>query len=416
MRKYLDLFFNRRMLVIFIMGFSSGLPLALTGSTLKARISETDVSLTAIGVFSLVGLPYSLKLLWSPFFDRFTPPLGRRRGWLLITQIALMIALVVMAYLEPAHAIVAVGFTALAIAFFSASQDVAIDAYRREILPDIELAWGNSLAVNGYRVAMLVSGGLALILVDRIGWTNVYLLMAACIGIGLITTLLAAEPQVDAPPPRSLVQAYAEPLKDLFSRQGAWWVLGFVFLYKLGDAMALEMTIPFYKKFLMFSNDEVGKVVKLFGFWGVIVGGVFGSIGVVRFGLYRALLAFGVFQIVCILGFAWLATQGHNVTALASVVLAENLTVGMSTAAYVTFIATQTNKRFSATQFALLSSITSLPRVIFGSTTGWIAQTYGYQNLFFLCAALGLPALLILPRVRSYALATAEHLSKHAPQ
>ena len=403
MRKYLRLFLNRRMLVIFIMGFSSGLPLALTGSTLKARIAESNVDLTTIGLFSLVGLPYTLKLLWSPFFDRFVPPLGRRRGWLVITQICLAVAIAVMAFLEPAHAIVAVGVTALIIAFCSASQDVAIDAYRREILPDIELAWGNSLAVNGYRVAMLVSGGLALILADHMSWQNVYLLMAALVGVGIVTTFLASEPVVEAPPPKTLAQAYSEPLKELFGRYRIGWILVFVFLYKLGDAMALEMTIPFYKNFLGFSKTEIGSVVKVFGFWGVIVGGLIGSLGVVRFGLYRALLIFGIFQILCLLGFAWLATQGNNVTALAGVVLAENLTVGMSTSAYVTFIATQTNKRFSATQFALLSSITGLPRVLFGSATGWIAQTFGFQNLFLFCAVLGVPALLMIPTVRRYA-------------
>ncbi len=403
MRKYFDLLFNRRMLVVFVMGFSSGLPLALTGSTLKARIAESHISLTTIGIFSLVGLPYTLKLLWSPFFDRFSPPMGRRRGWLLITQVALVLSLIVMAFLEPAQAIIAVGVTAFIIAFFSASQDIAIDAYRREILSDVELAWGNSLVVSGYRIAMLVSGGLALILADHLSWTNVYLLMAACACIGIVTTILAQEPVVNAPPPRTLSQAYAEPLKDLFSRNGIFWILGFVFLYKLGDAMALEMTIPFYKNFLHFTNTEVGSIVKVFGFWGVIVGGLLGGVGVIRFGLYRALLIFGIFQILCLLGFAWLSNQGHDVSALAGVVLAENLTVGMSTAAYVTFIATQTNKRFSATQFALLSSITGLPRVIFGSTTGWIAEHYGFQSLFLFCAALGIPALLMLPRVRASA-------------
>jgi PAT family beta-lactamase induction signal transducer AmpG len=412
MRKYLDVLFNRRMLVILIMGFSSGLPLALTGSTLKARISESHVDLTTIGLFSLVGLPYTLKLLWSPFFDRFTPSMGRRRGWLILTQFALLIGLAVMAFLEPSQAIIAVGATAIVIAFFSASQDVAIDAYRREILPDVELAWGNSLVVTGYRVAMLVSGGLALILADHMSWTAVYLVMAGCMLIGIVTTFLAEEPQIVGTPPKTLVQAYGEPLKDLFSREGVALILGFIFLYKLGDAMALEMTIPFYKS-LQFTKTEIGSIVKIFGFWGVITGGFLGGIGVIRFGLYRALFIFGVIQIVAILGFAWLATMGHDLTALASVILLENLTVGMSTAAYVTYLAIQTNKRFSATQFALLSSITSLPRVIFGSTTGWFAEHYGFQNLFFFCAALGIPALLMIFAIRK--LEIPEPANKSAP-
>lgn len=399
MQKYLKLLFNKRMLVVFIMGFSSGLPLALTGSTLKARISEAHIDLTTIGLFSLVGLPYTLKLFWSPIFDRFVPPLGRRRGWLLITQIGLIAALAVMAFLEPAQAIIAVGATALVIAFFSASQDVAIDAYRREILPDVELAWGNSLAVNGYRVAMLVSGGLALIMADHLSWTQVYLAMAGCMLVGLVTTLVSQEPQVDVPPPKTLLQAYGEPLKELFSRRQVWFVLLFIFLYKLGDAMALEMTTPFYRNFLGFTKTEIGAIVKVFGFWGVIVGGLIGSIGVIRLGLFRALFLFGIFQIMCILGFAWLTNQGHNVSGLSAVILAENLTVGMSTAAYVTFLSTQTNKRFTAAQYALLSSITGLPRVIFGSSTGWIAEHFGWMSLFGFCAALGVPALLMIPRL-----------------
>lgn len=400
MRKYLKAFFNPRALVIFVLGFSSGLPLALSASTLKARISESHIDLTTIGFFSLVGLPYSLKLFWSPIFDRFTPPFGRRRSWLLITQAFVILSLIVMAYLEPSTNIAAVGITAVAIAFFSASQDIVIDAYRREILPDIELAWGNSLTFTGYRVAMLVSGGVALILADKTSWTNVYLCMAACMLPGVVASLLAKEPQVPGTKPKSIAQAYAEPLKDLLRRQGIWIILAFIFLYKLGDAMALEMTIPFYKKFLGFTNTEVGAVVKIFGFWGVIAGGILGSIGVIRLGLYRALLVFGVFQILCLLGFAWLATMGHNINALAAVVLAENLTVGMSTSAYLTYLSIQTNKRFSATQFALLSAITSLPRIIFGSATGWIAQTFGFQALFLFCAALGIPALLLIFVIR----------------
>jgi PAT family beta-lactamase induction signal transducer AmpG len=405
----LRILFNRRILVVFIMGFASGLPLALTGSTLKARITDAGVDLTTVGFFSLVGLPYVLKLFWSPFFDRYAPFLGRRRGWLTLTQVALIATLAMMAFVDPAKELAVVAATAVAIAFFSASQDIVIDAYRREILPDIELAWGNSLAVNGYRVAMLVSGGLALILADRIGWTGTYLAMAACVGIGLVTTFFAEEPKVDGPPPKTLAGAYAEPLKELFSRHGALWILGFIFLYKLGDAMALENTMFFYKNTLKFTNTEIGAIVKLFGFWGVIGGGLVGSLVVIRFGLFKSLFAFGVCQILCILGFAWLATTTHNLTGLAAVVLSENVTVGMSTAAYVTYISTQTNKRFSASQYALLSSITGLPRVIFGSLTGWLAATIGWQMFFLFCALIAIPALLLIPKIHRLSIANKDH-------
>jgi PAT family beta-lactamase induction signal transducer AmpG len=409
MRKYLDILFNRRMLVVFVMGFSSGLPLALTGGTLKARLTDAGLDLKTIGFFSLVGLPYVWKLIWSPFFDRYAPFLGRRRGWLLITQVFLIAALAAMAFIDPATEIALVAIAAVAIAFFSASQDIVIDAYRREILTDVELAWGNSLAVNGYRIAMLVSGGLALILADYVNWTNTYLLMSACVGVGLITTLFAPEPQVEGAVPKTIIEAYAAPLKDLFSRQGALWVLAFVFLYKLGDAMALENTMFFYKKYLGFSNEEVGTIVKIFGFWGVIAGGILGSLVVIRIGLFKSLFIFGVFQILCILGFAWLTTVGHSTTALASVVLSENLTVGMSTSAYVTYIATQTNKHFTASQYALLSSITGLPRVIFGSTTGWLAEVMGWQMFFVFCAGIAIPALFMIPMLHRLSIANRAH-------
>lgn len=397
MRKYIDILLNKRMLVVFIMGFASGLPLALTGSTLKARITDAHIDLTTVGFFSLVGLPYVAKLLWSPIFDRYALPLGRRRGWLLVTQAGLIASLIAMAFMNPEQSLPLVGLTAVIIAFFSASQDIVVDAYRREILPDVELAWGNSLYVYGYRVAMLVSGGLALMLADHMSWTDVYLVMAAAAGIGLLTSLFAEEPKVGGSPPKSLVEAYAEPLKDLFSRSGAFVILGFIFLYKLGDAMALENSVFFYKSALQFQNQEIGAIVKLFGFWGVIGGGLIGSLVVIRFGLFKALFVFGVAQIACILGFAWLSTVGHDRTALAGVILAENLTVGMSTAAYVTYIATQVDKRFSAAQYALLSSITGLPRVVFGASAGYLADHMGWFSFFIFCGVLGVPALVMIP-------------------
>jgi PAT family beta-lactamase induction signal transducer AmpG len=233
--------------------------------------------------------------------------------------------------------------------------------------------------------------------------------MAAFVGLGLITTFFAQEPKVEGKMPRSLVEAYAEPLRDLFSRRGAFAILGFVLLYKLGDAMALENTMYFYKNYLGFSNEQVGKIVKLFGFWGVIAGGLIGPIVVIRIGLFKSLFVFGVFQIVCILGFAWLATIEKSTMALAGVILAENLTVGMSTSAYVTYIATQTNKHFTASQYALLSSISGLPRVVFGSVTGWLAAQLGWQMFFIFCAAIAVPALLMIPYLHRLSLVNRDH-------
>ena len=398
MRKYLELLFNKRILVVMLMGFASGLPLALTGSTLKARITDAHIDLTTIGFFSLVGIPYTLKLLWAPFFDRYSFVLGRRRGWLIITQVALVIALVIMSTLDPAHALAAVAITAVCVSFIAASQDIAIDAYRREILSEDQFAWGMSLAISAYRIAMLVSGGLALVLADMMSWTQVYLIMAAIVALGILTTLFADEPEVRGDRPKTLSEAYSEPLKELFSRKNALWILLFIFFYKLGDAMALEQTTPFYKS-LGFTWTEIGAIVKLFGTVGVLAGGFIGSFWILRFGLRNSLLAFGILQIFAILGFAWLSTMGHDRSALSVVILVENLTVGMSTAAYVTYLAQQTDKRFTAAQYALLSSIVGLPRVIFGSTTGWMAATYGWQSMFIFCACLGIPALLILMKI-----------------
>jgi PAT family beta-lactamase induction signal transducer AmpG len=398
MRKYFDLLFDRRMLITLLMGFSSGLPLALTGSTLKIRITQAGATLTMIGFFSIVSYPYAIKFLWAPFFDRYSPPTGRRRGWLFITQIGLMLSLV--AFLEPAHALFAVACTAVVIAFFSASQDAVIDAFRRESLSEEQYAWGTSLYVQGYRVAMMVSGALALYLSDHMSWRDVYLIMAACGAVGLITTFFAEEPAAKLEPPVSIWQSYALPLKDMLLRPDILWILLFVFLYKFGEIGALEMTSPFYKA-LGFSNTEIGGVVKIVGFWAALAGSFLGGIGIIRLGLWRALALFGVFQIIAVLSFVVLNSLGHSLAGLTGVILLENLVVGMSTAAYLTYMAQQTNREFSATQFALLSGLTNTPKLIAGPLSGFVADQFGWATMFIMCAVLLGPGLLLLFKIRS---------------
>jgi PAT family beta-lactamase induction signal transducer AmpG len=396
-----------RMLVALLMGFASGLPLLLTGSVLQAWMKEEGVDLATIGLFALVGLPYTLKFFWAPLLDRYTPALlGRRRGWLLIAQGALIGSLVALAYSRPATAPLGVALAALAVTFFSASQDIVIDAYRRESLADQELGLGSSLYVNGYRVGMLLASGGGLILADFIPFREVYLLMAGVMALASLTTVLAPEPQTPQGSPSSLKEAVIDPFMEYFRRPDALLLLLFVLLYKVGDTMASHMTTPFYLD-IGFSKTEIGAVVKLFGFWATILGGLLGGVLMLSLGIYRSLWIFGILQGVSTAGFAALSLLGPNLTGLAAVIAFENLSGGMGTSAYVAFMASLTNKRFTATQYALLSSFMGIPRVIVASPTGLMAEALGWPSFFLLCALIALPGLLLLVRLRGRGLAYA---------
>lgn len=392
----LRVIFSGRMLVTLLMGFSCGLPLLLTGSVLQAWMTRESVDLGTIGLFALVGLPYTLKFLWAPLLDRYTPSLlGRRRGWLLIAQVGLILAIVALAFSRPAEAPLSLALVALLVTFFSASQDIVVDAYRREALADEELGLGASLYVNGYRVGMLLASGGGLILADLIPFRAVYLVMAGGMMIGVATTLLAPEPDVREGRPRTLQEAVLHPFLEYFRRSHALGILLFVLLYKVGDTMASNMTTPFYLD-LGFSTSEVGTVVKLFGFWATIAGGLIGGIYMLRLGIHRALWVFGVLQGVSTAGFALLALIGDSLPGLALVVAFENLTGGMGTAAYVAFMASLTNKRFTATQYALLSSFMGIPRVVVASPTGYLAEYLGWPGFFSFCALIAVPGLVLL--------------------
>ncbi len=390
------------MLVSFLMGFSCGVPLLLTLSVLQAWMKEEGVDLSVIGLFSLVGLPYTLKFFWAPLLDRFTLPFfGRRRGWLLCTQVLLMVALVGLALTSPGRTPWLVALAALLVTFFSASQDIVVDAYRREDLSDNELGLGSSLYVNGYRVGMLLAGSGGLILADHFSFAQVYLCMALSLLVGVATTLVCREPEVHEGTPQSFFEAVVKPFTEYFSRDGALLLLLFILLYKIGDQMASTMTTPFYLD-IGYTKTQIGTIVKLFGFWATIAGGLLGGIFMLRAGIIVSLWLFGILQAVSTAGFSLLAVVGVNTGWLAGVIAFENLSSGMGTAAYVAFMASLTNRRFTATQYALLSSLMGVPRVFASAPTGFMAERFGWPAFFLLCAVVAIFGLILLHWVAKY--------------
>ena len=384
------------MLVALLMGFACGLPLLLTITVLQAWMKEEGVDLTVIGMMSLVGLPYTVKFLWAPIMDRYTLPfLGRRRGWLLTAQIALIFSIAGLGVTHPGHNPWSVVFAAFFVTFFSASQDIVVDAYRREDFPDEELGLASSLYINGYRVGMLLASGGGLIMADHVSYPVVYLIMAGCMLPGVFTTILAPEPVVTVDAPKTMKEAVVDPLREYFSRQGALWILAFILLYKIGDTMASAMTIPFYID-LGFSKTEIGAVVKLFGFWATVAGTLMGGVVMIRMGINRSLWVFGFLQALSTACFALLARAGHHISILTGVITFENLSSGMGTAAYVAFMASVTNKRFTATQYALLSSLMGVPRVLASAPTGYLAKGMGWEGFFISCTLIAIPGMLLL--------------------
>ena len=396
------------MLTTFLMGFSCGLPLLLTISVLQAWMKAENIDLSVIGMMSLVGIPYTIKFLWAPFLDRMTLPfLGRRRGWLLAAQICLMLSISSLGLTDPRNHPGLLAFVAFLVTFFSASQDIVVDAYRREALSDAELGLGSSLYVNGYRIGMLLASGGGLILSDHIPFSSVYLVMAACMIPGVLTTLLSAEPENPFGVPKTLTEAVLEPLREYFSRQDAWWILAFILCYKIGDNMANAMSMPFYLD-VGFSRTEIGAVVKLFGFWATVAGGLMGGIWMIRIGIGKSLWLFGVLQAISTAGFILLSVLGANVVALSAVIAFENFTSGMSTSAFAAFMASITHKRFTATQYALLTSLMGIPRVVASAPTGFLAKMMGWNWFFASCALAAVPGLLLLLRFSGWEVFSAQ--------
>ena len=392
----LHVIFSRRMLVAFVMGFAGGLPLLLTMGILQAWMMEAGIGLTWIGMITLVQIPYTWKFLWAPFLDRFTPPfLGRRRGWLFIAQIALMVSIVGLGYSDPVKNPWMMIMAAILVAFFSATQDIVIDAYRREDLPDEELGLGSSMYIYGYRLGMLLASGGGMILADHLSFPRVYLIMSLCLLPGVVTTLLTPEPSVNVDLPRSMKEAMVNPLIDYFKRSGALWILAFILLYKIGDTMASAITTPFYLQ-IGFSKTEIGAVVKLFGTAATMTGALCGGLLLLKLGINRGLWIFGVLQALSTACFAILARIGYNISMLAGVIGFENLSSGMGTAAFVAFMASITNKKFTATQYALLTSLIGLPRALASSVTGLIAKNIGWEGFFIGCTLIAIPGMLLL--------------------
>lgn len=395
--------FNRRMLICVFTGFSSGLPLYLLLNLLPAWLRSEHVDLRSIGLFALIQLPFTWKFVWSPLVDRYAlPVLGRRRGWMLATQLLLLFSIPLFGLLRPQLDLWTIAYLAAAVAFFAATQDIVLDAYRRELLPDAELGLGNSIHVQAYRISSLVPGALSLVLADRLPWNTVFLITALFMLPGIANTLLVSEPRLSRPAPRTLREAVVEPFHEFVTRSGvgqALLVLAFIFLYKLGDSMATALATPFYLD-MGFSLSEIGLIAKNAGLWASVVGGLLGGIWMLKIGINRGLWLFGVVQVVSILGFAWLAyVHEPDRVALAFVIAFEALGVGLGTAAFTAFIARETDPRYTATQFALFTSLASVPRSLVNATTGWIVEHTGWFAFFLLCTALALPGMALLVRV-----------------
>ncbi len=397
--QYTAVFTNRRVAVMLLLGFSSGLPLALTTGTLQAWATAEGLDIRTIGFLTLVGSAYTLKFLWAPLMDRFVPPLlGRRRGWMLVTQFLLIASIATMGAFSPRSAILALAATAVVVAFCSASQDIAYDAYRTDVLRQEERGAGAAVSVLGYRLAMLVSGGLALVLADSVlGWQATYWLMAGLMLIGVTATWFAAEPEVDVRPPRTLAEAVTGPLKDFFAREGALLALLLIVLYKLGDAFAGSLTTAFLIRGAGFSVTEVGAINKILGLVATIVGALAGGALMTRLSLYGALMFFGVLQAVTNLGFWFLAVSPKAYWSMATVVGLENLCGGMGTAAFVAFLMALCRVRYSATQYALLSALAAVGRTyLAGPLSGVMVEAFGWPAFFVCTFVIALPGLALL--------------------
>jgi len=412
---FLHALLNKRMLICIFTGFSSGLPLYILVSLLPAWLKTEGVSLKEIGLFALIGLPFTWKFLWAPLFDRFTLPLGRRRGWLLLTQIGLLLTLPVFGFFHPQLDISTIAFFCVLVAFLSASQDVVLDAYRRELLPDVELGLGNAVHVNAYKIASLVPGSLSLILADHMEWSSVFMITALFMLPGLVMTLLITEPALKNVAPKTLRAAVLEPFQEFITRNGlnsALTVLLFIFLYKLGDSMATALATPFYLE-MGFSKTEIGLVAKNAGLWPSVIGGMLGGIWMMRLGINRALWIFGAVQMIAILGFAWLAMVGHSLPWLALVIGLEALGVGLGTAAFVAYIAHTTNPLYTATQFALFTSLAAVPRTFANAATGYLVEYFGWVNFFVLCFVLAIPGMLLLIKVAPWKATLGSQMNGH---
>lgn len=396
MASLLQLFTNRRVLVAALHGFSSGLPLALTAGTLQAWLATEHVDIRTIGWFTLVGLPYTLKFLWSPLFDRYvTPFLGPRRGWVLILQLLLVVGLGLMGTIHPVSHTAVLAATALVVAFLSASQDIVIDAYRTEVLHPEERGPGASAYTVGARLALLVSGAGALILADHMPWRVVYGVMAGGLAIGMLGTFWGPEPERIITHPRTLKAAVTEPLLEFFRRQGGVAIFFFVILYKFGDAFSVALATPFFLE-VGFTKTQIGTVFKGMGMLATIVGALLGGGIVTKLGIHRSLWVFGVLQALSNLGYMAIAYVGNDFSLLMGVIGFDQLCAGLGGAAFTAFLMAVCNVRYTATQFALLTSAMALARTTVGVPAGYVVAACGWPMFFIISMLVALPALGLL--------------------
>ncbi|WP_248320875.1 AmpG family muropeptide MFS transporter [Caballeronia sp. Sq4a] len=397
-------FLNARILICVFLGFTSGLPLFTLLSLLQAWLTKEHIDVKQIGLFALLGLPYTWKFVWAPLMDRYVPRLpfwrpGRRRGWMLVTQVLVTLAIGAFGFVSPSEDIWTVAAIAGLLALFSASQDIAIDAYRRELLADTEQGLGNAVHVNAYKVAGLVPGSLALILAGFLPWKTVFIVTALFMLPGIVTTFVVKEPAVHGTPPKSLRDAVIEPFHEFVTRDGwraALLVLSFIFLYKLGDTMATALATKFFLD-LGFTTLQLGVIAKTVAFWTSLAGGIIGGVFLVKIGIARGLWIFGVLQIVATFGFAWLAKIGPSPVALAVLYGFETFATGLTLATFTAYIASTTDPRYTATQFALFTSLAAVPRTVVSALSGFIVARTGWFEYFLVCIALSIPGMLLLP-------------------
>ncbi|MBY0355364.1 MAG: MFS transporter [Rickettsiales bacterium] len=415
-------YFNPRILAIMLLGMSSGLPRALVGGTLSAWLAQSGVDKASIGLFAYVAVPYSFKFVWSPLMDQLplgwlTRRFGQRVGWMLLTQISLIIGLLGMATIDPAHSARSLAMLAIAVAFFSASQDVVIDAYRAEYLTKDHYGEGAAVAVFGYRVGLLISGAGALIMIGWLGdsgayeaihWRLVYIVMAGLVGLGMLTALIAGEPKIEreAFVVRSLTQwlehAVYTPFKAFASSHPQWrYLLLFIALYRAADGFIGFMTNPYYLE-MGFTLTQIGSIAKLYGFIAAIAGGFLGAAGLNWLGMYRALWWFGIAQLASNLIYLLLLSSGPQLWALMIVISVENLAAGAVGAVAVAFLMQLCDLRYTATQYALLSSLAALSGTLLAGPAGYVAQQFGWSVMFVLSSLIGLPVLLLLYKLRRH--------------
>ncbi len=403
----LKIMLSWKMAVMFFFGFSSGFPYFIIKDVLKLWMTDAGVDITTIGLFALVGMPYTLKFIWSPLMDGFVPPfLGRRRGWILMAQIGVMITIAALGQCDPKQSLWWIAVFALCLNFFGASQDIALDAFRREYLTSQELGFGTGVWMNAWRLGTFVSVGLSVLADFDFTWQMIFFMLTAVMGIGVVTTLLVPEPRVTQPPPISIREAVVDPFVEFFKRNRAILVLLFILFYKIGDNMASAMTIPYIME-MGFSKAQYFVMVKGIGMFGLFAGVLVGGAIMIRIGTAKSLYAFGFLQAVSTAFFALLNMVDHGSTfwsaysqyLLGAVVGFEFFATGLGQAAYATYMAIQTSKRFTATQYALLTSLMGVPGVFAAALTGYMTKIFGWNLFYLFCALAAIPGLLLLFKI-----------------